>query len=115
MEEAQPPEADHQSPRRVKVGISRYKPPSWFGRLSSQAQGVSITRRRSLKSGTVASSPVASEVFGLWVFIHASGKIEEGDCSADVMELKTHRAVINLLRNRMRTAMPDQSYFKVRK
>ncbi len=92
MKEPQPPEANHQIARRVKAGIRRYRAPVRLGRLSSGAEGVLISARGCSKSGTVACCPVATEVFGFWLFIHASWKLEQRDGSADEMALKPHCA-----------------------
>lgn len=78
LEKAQPSEADHQFARRVKVGIRRYGPASWFGRRSSPTEGVFVS---------TAGCSIA--------FSHASWKHGRGDCSATAMGLKPHCAVSN--------------------
>jgi hypothetical protein len=78
LEKAQPSEADHQFARRVKVGIRRYGPASWFGRRSSQAEGVFVS---------TAGCSIA--------FSHAGWTHERGDCSSIAIGLKPHCAVSN--------------------
>jgi len=79
LEEAQPPEADHPSARRVEAEMSRYRAPVRFGSLSWGAEGGLIS---------TGGSSLA--------FMHVSWKLERSNCSADGMELKTHCRVSNV-------------------
>jgi hypothetical protein len=90
LEEAQPPEADHQSTRRMNARISRCKVSVRIGAVSPGAEGDFISMSGSSNAGTAASSRGTTEKFGFWFRIHASLKPQRRGCSRNRKGRKTH-------------------------
>ncbi len=66
LEEAQPPEADHESARGMEAAVRLLQERVRFFRLSSAANGGFICAGGGLKSGAVPGSRGAIGMYGIW-------------------------------------------------
>jgi hypothetical protein len=74
LEEAQPPETNHESARWLELGSKRCRGPVRFGRLSAGSGTLGADYGSSAATGIGARD--ATEGFGFWLFIHAGLKHE---------------------------------------
>lgn len=86
VEQAQPPETDHQSARRMETEINRCGRPLQFGRISS-ADGTRCAHYGPSAAIGVGSR-VATQVFGFWLLVHAGLKDERRGCSLPRSEIQ---------------------------
>jgi hypothetical protein len=78
-EQAQPPETNHQSARRMDVGINRCRGPLQFGRMSWGDGTLCADYGSSAATGIGSRNSTA--LFEFWVLIHASLKHKRRGCS----------------------------------
>ena len=86
LKEAQPPEAGHQSARRMETAIRRCQESVRFSELPSVSGAFCAIYGSSARAGLGVR--VATEVFGFWLLIHAGLKHERRCCSMPPSEIQ---------------------------